>query len=755
MANSANAEAYKHYITEVLSNKKDKMDSLLKTKRLIFNNNKYLIYRKNYANITIVSDFKQPITSKYPITTNANILPLSMQQFQCDCLNKKNAEKNESEKRSNIKSIFKIRDTNSFNITKDKYYLNEDNIFNKTQGNYKPTQNTVRQNSKKYISKIKKLMENKLNRDFFNSDKHYIFTSPSDNKTKKIEFDTGNLLYNLLLSNEEDNYSELNYEESLIFNDYFYYNTFLIDKLNKLKQFGIEDNAEVEKIKKLGDDNEENIFLQMDNRFELKLASFKIEISKINTQENKKFEFVLPFDVVPLFYYENMQHIPLILIGLFKYKNDNFELDLSQLINILNNSEFIKIPKNNPGRREYLKNKKNLKKHIKQNYNSDSFHNFNRSKNNKIEHSIQNNNKTCNSKEQKHLRKMVSLNIDSYDYKYNDLHKKSRTQKNLNFNPEIHCLYKEMWNNLNIFWLTNDKNKYKITIKVPEIELKIDKMLIKKYMNNELLFLLIQNNFYKWEFYVLKYLLSYKIFRSLMQMYYSNINYSYQDLINISKKEVFPDYIDITEENDNGIKYIINLSKPKKIMSSMKTKNFYFIYSDSNSTYYKLLHNFLLHVRNKDIHPVVNKFNFLFNYEQMKKINHISKKQSLCSFFAKILENDSKNMKVKLNYDLLDRYKYSDNKNLAKHEPNLSPEHLCLVLGKKKGGNKISVKRPILETIEYIPESSEKFHGNCFISNINDFEFQGMSLKRLDVLCKEDDIENWPQILIDEIDNIK
>ena len=238
-------------------------------------------------------------------------------------------------------------------------------------------------------------------------------------------------------------------------------------------------------------------------------------------------------------------------------------------------------------------------------------------------------------------------------------------------------------------------------------------------------------------------------------MYYSHKNYSYKYLIDITKNEVFPEYMDISQENNNGIKYIINLSKPKKIMTSIKTKNFFFIYSDSNSTYYKLLHNFELHVRNKDTNPLINKFNFHFNYEQMKKINHISKKQGLCQFFAKILENDAKNMKIKLNYDFLNRYKYSDNKNLAEHEPNLSPEHLCSVQGKKKGGNKISVKRPILETIEYIPENSEEFKGECFTSNINDFASHGMSLKMLDELCKEDNIENWPQILIDEIDNKK
>ena len=726
---------YYQYITEVLESNRGKMDSLLKTKRLIFNSNKYLVYRKNYIDITTLSEFKSPKASKFPITKNKDILPLTLPQFSNDIypnLNLKTVKENNLISPKDKTKSTKIQ-KNLFNSRNNKYNISENDIFCRTQTfipltkNDNGTKNVINnffQKSSKKVSSKKNLFYKKMDYEYFIKN-NYTFINPNQIISQKSKINIQNILYNLLLGEEAENYSNLSYEEDLIFNDVDFYNKLIIDKLNSLKNSGMDPQNfhNTVKTKKLGEVSENN---KNQNIIELKLTSFVIEINQLNNNDdNNKFSFNLPFDLVPLFYYESMKNTPLILIGLLKYENNKFELDLSQLLNILNNNNgYINIPKNTKKDSLFIQYKKNLKM-------------------NSINKKTIQRNKYCNSQNSE-MSEKESKKDDTSNYKFT--HKKhSKTNTDLNkilLNNEK--LYKETWNELGLLWLTNDNKKFKITIKIPEIEIKIDKIIIKKFVNVELLLLLLGNNFNCWEFYILKYLLSFKIFRTLMQIYYSKINNSYKYLVEITKNEAFPDYIDVIHNKND---YIINLSQKKTITGGMKTKKFFFIYSDSKSNYYKILHNFCLKIFNNKVNPN-NKFNFHFNYEQMRKINHISKKQGLCPFFAKLVENDFKSKKIKLNYDFLDRYKFSDNKNLAEHQPNLSPEHLSASIDKKNDGNKITVKQPILETIEYIPENSEKFQGFCYQSNINEFAERGVPVEILDEICKDNNMENWPNILI-------
>ena len=554
----------------------------------------------------------------------------------------------------------------------------------------------------------------------------FTFSEINKNQKKISKINAKDILYNMILGNEVNNYSNLKYDESIIFNDVEYYNNFIIEKLNELKKYGMKSSYNVsQKIKNFTKSQTLNTELA-----NLKFPDFKRRSKKIsqdsvlilksfyiyieNVQDsNNRFEFFLPFDLVPLFYYDNMKNIQLLLTGLFSYKDNKFDLNLEETINILSNNKYFSIPQAIISQ----KSKLDLLRYI-----SKEKENFNK----------------------KLLRKLETIDID-FDDKNFSKRRFSASVKKLN-GPK--SLYREKWSIMEFFWLTGDDKKYKFSVQIPEIEFSTNDLIIKKYINNELLLLLIKEDFKDWEFFVMKYLISFKVFRNIMQLYFSKKDLNYIQLINLTRNNIFPIYTEISRNRTFDNKLIIYLSKEKKFTNSIYSKNYFFIYSDKNGiNYYKFFHNYIIITYNKNINPI-NKFIFHFNYEQMKKIYFISKRQGLSYFFAKILENDTQNMKIKLNYDLLNRYTINDINYLSLYSPTTSNNHCCEVLDKKKDGHRVIIRLPILETIEYISENSNKFFGQCFITNINEYEKEGIPLNILEEICKCDKTDNWPEILI-------
>ena len=700
---------YKVYINDVLTSQRDKMDSLLKTKRLIFSNDKYIEYRTNYYNMFHSPRFKQP-REVYPIKIRGNISSIKTKQSSVDAIAKKSVNLDLKNEKQKIYNSLKIKLKTIFNKTESLYPLLQTKN-NKSQINAK----------RNCLTEIKEKNETEKQ-----SEIKYLFTEENINK-KKTKVNSKDILLSLLLGDEIENYCDLIYDESIIFNDIEYYNDLMIGKLNELKKYGVKPTyKENIKIKNFGQNKNFyqtqnfNIFHTISNmenspRYNftpssvLKLTSFKINFEDVN-DKNNKFEFILPFELVPLFYYENMKNIQLLLVGLFKYENNKFNLKLEEIKNMLKNSKYFDIPNLLITKKDkILRRKRNqlIKKHTP--------------------------------------KKLIFSNIDTYNYPISYRRFSFSINKISSLKPK--CIYKEKWNIMELFWLTSDDKKFKLTVKIPEIEFQIENFTLRKNMNIELMLLLLEDDFGDWEFFVLKYLLSFKVFRNTIQMYFSKKNYGYIHFLNLSQKCIFPIFKGIKQNSNDGNKVIIYLSIIKKINTGIRSTNFFFIYSDTYSNYYKILHNYDLKIHNKTINPQ-NNFNFHFNYEQMKNIFSISKRQNLCQFFAKILENDTQQMKIKLNYDLLNNFNKTENNCIAIKNPTKTAEHICAIIGKRKGGHKISINQPILETIKYIPENSDNFNGECFVSNIHRFDLEGLSLKILEKICKCDDTDGWPEILI-------
>ena len=94
------------------------------------------------------------------------------------------------------------------------------------------------------------------------------------------------------------------------------------------------------------------------------------------------------------------------------------------------------------------------------------------------------------------------------------------------------------FNNFEFLWLTPNHN-YKVCISTPIVTINIpkNKIKVKKYVDFELLFYLYENDFKIWDFYLVKYLSSYKSFRALLEEI-NSINESYNKDFYLTKPRI-------------------------------------------------------------------------------------------------------------------------------------------------------------------------------------------------------------------------
>ena len=357
----------------------------------------------------------------------------------------------------------------------------------------------------------------------------------------------------------EPEYDKLKYDEKKIFGQRKLYEEIIRKKLIELQTVYNKNNTtQKEKIFNFGL-QKKKMHLTFDS-LKIKINEIKDENSKIIEKvDNPKFEFALPFALLPLFYYKGVDHFLMIISKLIIYNEitQTFQLikdDDKMIANILENcNDFdvfednnISSNRNNNNENEnnseinnidyslFNSSKKSFKK-VNKNINNNSNNYLYENKNISLNNSFINN-QTPSSANRSSIKNPNSLEMKD---KINDITNMSLLNINLTnkntfgdskvfkkkLEVKTHDIYpikyNDDFNNISIYeflWITESKS-YILTIELPLITVHVpsNKSTVKKYINYELLFYIYHTNFVMWHFYIIKYLSSFKNFRIFLE----------------------------------------------------------------------------------------------------------------------------------------------------------------------------------------------------------------------------------------------
>ena len=333
----------------------------------------------------------------------------------------------------------------------------------------------------------------------------------------------------------EEKYSTLNYNISEIFGHKDFYQEFSEGLVEEIKIVTSEAEAEENKIKLNEETKKEKLFEWGKNKRNifLTLSSINIKIKEIvqedkdkdKTSENKKkkdetcFEYVLPFNLVPLLYYRGIEKFKLFLLSFIKWNEASQKFELSENIpkiinSLLTNCKDLKLEKEDEDDVELEELNVLQPVEFKKNMTINNRLNFSKfeKKNSKLISSMNPFSQSMNlGKDQDKGQLFAGTNVDI-------LSKKRIDKKKYNLYPkeekDSDCIN---YNYFKFFWNTSNK-LFSVTIETPLISFSIPSynIFVKQYINYELLFYLFKINFDSWDFYIIKYLSSFKIFRILL-----------------------------------------------------------------------------------------------------------------------------------------------------------------------------------------------------------------------------------------------
>ena len=316
----------------------------------------------------------------------------------------------------------------------------------------------------------------------------------------------------------EPEYSSFSYKDSQIFGKKEYYFDIIKNKINEFKTADINDNE----FKK------EKIFTK--NKYKknisLKFNSISVKIYDLQEEKEKKgnetqvFEYNLPFIYLPLFYFKGEDKFKIFLSKIIQWDNINNKFILNEKQDIifkdilLNCIDF----KNDEEKSEEEKKKAQKGETTRSTKTKYSFTIGKKSfKKELAAFKIGSLNNTI-IEEQNLAQTMAGPNPGMYMANFEERQKKLDIISQSNIYP-----YKKTKNyiNYNVFeflWLTSNKN-FKVLINTPLIcvDIPTNNIHVKKYIDFELLFYLYERNFLNWDFYLVKYLSSFKSFRFLLE----------------------------------------------------------------------------------------------------------------------------------------------------------------------------------------------------------------------------------------------
>ena len=379
-------------------------------------------------------------------------------------------------------------------------------------------------------------------------------------------------------------YSNLKYDENEIFR-------------NKSKY----DNLIKEKIKYFKKEKNENQTYLLEKKFNYKenkiinlsLTSMTIQFEDFATNEtsdNLKINF--PFALLPLFYYRGIETFQKLLTTILKFENNYKKITVDE--------EAIYI---------YLNNLKDFEE--------DYVNEFE----NKIYFLNNNEEKEKETKQKKSSSKKEIPIVD-----------KTRRNRPISLRPQILKRNKFFlrFNYFIFFWTTNNKT-FKVTITLPLIKLNIEdnNILVQLFANYEFLFFLYSKNFLNWDFYIIKYLSSFKKFRYILKKLGSHNA--------ISFKSIF-------------------LKEPRIKINTFSEEILLNIHTDEyNRNQIIKFQSFNLKVNLLDnFHLYENEYHIHFTFFHFIKLVEIAKYASKILFLTKFLDIKDYNNTLDFNYDNYD-----------------------------------------------------------------------------------------------------
>ena len=673
------------------------------TKKVLTSKKKFRNYFLEYNQKTEVYSFKSPGITQYPILQKKSSSLLPVQRKKINFYEDLNENKKESEKKNDL-LLFSKNNKFTIDTTLDSFYKNKmrqnlqlSKLLIKNRLLNIGRANLLTKNNQRY---------NSLFLDFFykwnkNKSEQINLIFDENSKINNIKNDiinsyaSGNNDYKHIVN---ENYSELKYDDNLIFNTN--YTPFVNERLDFIILNNVE-NVETKLESNFKDYNNNEIKLRLES---IKVI-FKPIRSKFNALSNLTLKesssklskiLYIPLYFAFIFCIKDVDFFKYILLSCITFsEKENITFDESLLkpalkalfqqiklekedpkINARNSGMVDPVVKKNTTtfRRAISKaginfRKTSIEKKGTAISNNNSSKIFNMARNSILE------NFSSNNRKKKREEIIYSNKKKNYYFHYHNdenYQKMEQTENQINNRKEIN-----QYNEYIFIWETRDKT-YLVNIQMPIIyfNYKNLKEEIATFSDKSLFLFMYKNNFINWDFYCLNYLFSLKAFRKVILQNYSlarkniipknkfeeNISFV-NNTINIFNKKSRGMSSKTTLNihnlvlNNSDEKTIINRDSAKIYnMINSNNESYIFFYTDElhQNTLVKI-YSYIILIDYDKLNPKI-RWKYILDFKLMKLLNEITKYESLETFLPKIIVTDFQNGKLSIDFALFKEF---------------------------------------------------------------------------------------------------
>ena len=456
-----------------------------------------------------------------------------------------------------------------------------------------------------------------------------------------------NELQNDIFNGEYQNF-EYNYED--IFGNREKYFQTIKDFVEKIKveqkDYSTDNNFNMDKEYKFGKGRK---------KANLNLRSLKITFEditpnneKLNLNENQNennnnydIEVDIPFSLLPIFYHKGDEDFKSLLTSLIKF-DENYEkvtLNYNELYSFLKNNEEFNKEKEKEKDKEKEKEKEKEEKLVKKPL----------MENELVIEPIDRLIPLENLNNAKNPNDFMTEPPQKINVKFEEEIKTEFIKKSFDIYPPIRKSSSFLnYNQFQFVWITPKKH-YKVIISLPLITFTVEEFSVKiqQFIDFELLFYILEKDFSNWDFYIMKYISSFKKFRNL-----------FENLTSINPSNYIQFYITNPKIKiysfDNWFMNDI-YTNDKLVNSILKFQSLYAVVTISNKDKYI-----------EETHTIH------FNFYQMIKFIKIKTYLNKVLFFVKFLNINHSENTVTYDYDILDEFNIEnwvkDIKNLIGNE---------------------------------------------------------------------------------------
>ena len=487
----------------------------------------------------------------------------------------------------------------------------------------------------------------------------------------------------------ENEYETLSYNTNEIFCQKGKYIELIKNKIEELKKGDLDDN--IIKKEKIFDQNRTKKYISLTfNSLNVKIYEIQKKTEKnetIDAVENTPvFQYSLPFSLLPLFYYKGEEKFKKIISKLIYYDDNLNKFILNEnpekvFKDILKNcAEYNETLKN-----ELLKKKNEIKKSPDElSRSTKKKFSLTGKKGQKMDKISHKNNFGCTIADNKNGQGMEQKFMNMYITNVDN--KKDLDITKYKIYPPIRETNFINYNIFEFYWL-NENRTFKVFITTPLIEvlIKSNNIKVKKFIDFELLFYLYQNDFQNWDFYLVKYLSSFKSFRNLLEevnsvneatnknfyltqpkiKYYLFNNIEITNIITVVKKDILGDLVqglgniqeDVNEEQGKdqlmeigGTAIDVDDNENEENVEKKEKKVEYENYVLNQKCFSAIVR----FIDNRTFKA--NEYTINFNFNQFKKFEEIEKYVDKVSFLIKFLDINYNNKSVSMNYAGIDNF---------------------------------------------------------------------------------------------------